>query len=103
MKKLLTLFFFLVAFISNAQRTMFGRNNKYVRTVVTSQNSATVTNGLVLNLDAGNSASYTGSGNTWTNLVTGNAVSSFTLNGSVTYNSAKDRRASCRERVSSPV
>ena len=88
MKKNLTLFFLFVAFISNAQRAMFGGNNKYVRPVVSSQNAATVTNGLVLNLDASNSASYPGSGTTWTNLVTGNAVSSFTLNGSVTYNSA---------------
>ena len=67
---------------------MFGGNNKYVRPVVSSQNSMGVTNGLVLNLDAGNSASYTGSGNTWTNLVSGNAVTSFTLNSNVTYNSA---------------
>ena len=88
MKQLLSLILLFIAFISNAQRTMFGGNNKYVRPVVSSQNSMAVTNGLVLNLDAGNSASYTGSGNTWTNLVTGNAVSSFTLNGSVTYNSA---------------
>ena len=88
MKKNLTLFFLFFAFISNAQRAMFGGNNKYVRPVVSSQNAATVTNGLVLNLDAANPASYSGSGTTWTNLVTGNAVTSFTLNGNVTYNSA---------------
>ena len=88
MKKNFTLFFLFVAFISNAQRAMFGGNNKYVRPVVSSQNAATVTNGLVLNLDAANPASYSGSGTTWTNLVTGNAVTSFTLNGNVTYNSA---------------
>ena len=88
MKKLLTLFLIFTAFISNAQRTMFGRNNNYVRPVIHFVAPAIVTNGLVLNLDAANPASYNGSGTTWTNLVTGNAVSSFTLNGSVTYNSA---------------
>lgn len=88
MKKLFILFLLLTAFISHAQRTMFGGNNNYVKPVVASQNSPTVTNGLVLNLDAANPASYTGSGNTWTNLVIGNAVTNFTLNGNVSYNSA---------------
>ena len=88
MKKNLTLFLLFIAFISNAQRTMFGRNNKYVRPVIPFVAPAIVTNGLVLNLDAANPASYSGSGTTWTNLVTGNAVTSFTLNGNVTYNSA---------------
>lgn len=88
MKKLLPLFLILTAFFSNAQRTMFGTNNTYARPVVSSQNSPTVTNGLVLNLDAANPASYPGSGNTWTNLVIGNAVTNFTLNGNVSYNSA---------------
>ena len=34
MKKLITLFFLFIAFISNAQRAMFGGNNKYVAPVV---------------------------------------------------------------------
>jgi len=88
MKKLITIFFVLFAFITNAQRAMFGGHNNYTVPVVASQNSTAVTNGLVLNLDAANSGSYPGTGTTWTNLVTGNAVTNFTLNGNVTYNSA---------------
>jgi len=88
MKKLLTIFLFLLAFHSNAQRTLFGGNNNYIKPVVASQTSATVTSGLVLHLDASNSASYPGSGATWTNLVTGNAVTNLTLNGSIAYNAA---------------
>ena len=44
-----------------------------------------VTDGLVLHLDAGNSNSYSGSGNTW-NDISGNS-NHFTLYGSPTYNS----------------
>jgi hypothetical protein len=88
MKKNITLFLLLTAFISNAQRTMFTGNNNYVKPVVASQNSAAVTNGLVLHLDTSNTASYPGNGTAWANLVTGNAVTNFTLNGNVTYNSA---------------
>lgn len=88
MKKLLLLFFILSAFHSNAQRVMFGGHNTYSTPAAPSQTPSGITHGLVLNLDAGNSASYSGSGTTWTNLVTGNALTSFTLNGNVTYNSA---------------
>ena len=45
-----------------------------------------VTDGLVLNLDAGNTASYPGSGNTWTDLSSTN--SNGTLTNGPTYNSA---------------
>jgi Concanavalin A-like lectin/glucanases superfamily len=44
-----------------------------------------VTNGLQLNLDAGNPASYPGSGTTWTDTVSAKA---FTLYNGVTYNAA---------------
>lgn len=88
MKNLITLFLLLTVFFSNAQRTMFAGNNNYVKPVVSSQSSAAVTNGLVLHLDASNSSSYPGSGTSWANLVTGNAVTNFTLNGNVTYNAA---------------
>jgi hypothetical protein len=44
-------------------------------------------NGLLLNLDAANPASYSGSGNTWTNLVTGNAVPSFSITSGTYVNS----------------
>ena len=67
MKKLFSILFLLSAFISNAQRTMFGSNNNYVAQVVVAP-PALVTADLVLNLDAGNTASYIGSGNSWNDL-----------------------------------
>jgi len=47
--------------------------------------TAPVTNGLQLYLDAGNTSSYPGTGSTWTDLVNSMA---FTLSGSPTYSSA---------------
>ena len=59
MKKLFTILILLTAFISNAQRTLFGGNNNYVAPVA----PATVpTNNLILYLNA---SSYTGTGTTW--------------------------------------
>ncbi len=46
-----------------------------------------VQTGLILNLDAANPASYSGTGNTWTNLVTGNAVPSFSISSGAYVNS----------------
>jgi prepilin-type N-terminal cleavage/methylation domain-containing protein len=52
-------------------------------TFVSNQNSGIVTSGLVLDLDAGNAASYPGSGATWTDLSTsGNNAA---LTGTVTF------------------
>jgi hypothetical protein len=68
MKKTLTLLYLFVAFISHAQRSMFGGHNNYVAPAATFQAPAIVTNGLLLNLDAANPASYTGSGTTWSDL-----------------------------------
>jgi hypothetical protein len=65
MKKLFTLFFLFLAFVSSAQRKLFHANN-YLATQ--SIPIPIVTNGLVLNLDAGNSSSYLGSGNSWNDL-----------------------------------
>jgi hypothetical protein len=86
MKKLLILFLFF-AFTSNAQEAFFRGNNNYVVPVVPFQAPPIVTNGLLLNLDAANPASYSGSGNTWTNLVTGNAVPSFSISSGTYVNS----------------
>lgn len=87
MKKILTISLFLSAFISNAQKSFFRGNNNYVAPVTTPiQAPSNTSSGLILNLDAGNTASYPGTGTTWTNLVTGTAVNSFTLNGDVNYN-----------------
>lgn len=51
------------------------------------QAPAIVQPGLILNLDAANPASYPGTGSTWTNLVTGNAVPSFSLSSGTYVNS----------------
>jgi hypothetical protein len=42
-------------------------------------------NGLLLNLDATNPSSYSGSGTTWNNLVTGNEVTNFTIQSGGAY------------------
>ena len=65
MKKIFTILYLPLAFISNAQRTMFGGNNNYVGPVAP---PSLVTTGLVLNLDAGNALSYNGTGTTWNDL-----------------------------------
>jgi hypothetical protein len=50
------------------------------RTQVTPTTSSIITNGLVLNLDAGNAASYSGTGTTWTDL-SGNGNNGTLVNG----------------------
>ena len=59
MKKIFTILFLLITFIANAQRTMFTRNNNYVRLVPPPVTTGTnpVTNGLILYLDATRTAS----------------------------------------------
>lgn len=59
MKKIFTIFFLFIAFVANAQRTMFGIQNNYVAPFVP---PTLVTNGLILYLNA---SSYTGTGTTW--------------------------------------
>ena len=83
MKKIFTLLLLLSAFVSHAQRTMFTSQNNYVAPVAP---ASLVTTGLVLNLDAGNSASYAGTGTTWTDL--SGRGNNGTLYNSVTYNSS---------------
>ena len=81
MKTLLTLLFLLSAFTSHAQRTMFGGQNNYVAPVAP---ASLVTTGLVLNLDAGNAASYAGTGTSWNDLSGSNHG---TLTNGPSYNS----------------
>ena len=83
MKNLLTLFLLLLACSAFAQRTVFGGHNNYVGPLAP---PSLVTTGLVLNLDAGNSVSYAGTGTTWTDL--SDKRNNGTLVNSVTYNSA---------------
>jgi hypothetical protein len=67
MKKRLTILFLFLAFISQAQRSMFVGNNNYVAPVAPAFISTT---GLLLYLDAGNTSSYPGTGTTWYDLST---------------------------------
>jgi len=82
MKKIFTLLFLFSAFIINAQRTMFTGQNNYVAPV----GPPSIVSAIVLDLDAGNSASYAGTGPTWTDL--SGKGNHGTLVNSVTYNSA---------------
>ncbi len=58
MKKLLTLFLLLLAFISNAQRTMFTGQNNYVAQVIIFQSPAIVTSVLIAYYDSSDPTSY---------------------------------------------
>jgi hypothetical protein len=57
-----------------------------IRIPILSSNASLIPSGLVLNLDAGNVASYPGSGTTWTDLI--GSGNNGTLVGGPTYNSA---------------
>ena len=69
MKKIVTLLFIFSALISNAQRTMFASKNNYVAPVIPFQappiTTGEINTGLLLYLNAGNTSSYSGNGNTW--------------------------------------
>jgi hypothetical protein len=79
MKKIFTILFLLTAFISNAQESFFRGNNNYVAPVALPVTTGTnpVTNGLILYLNA---SSYSGSGNTWSDLSTQNNNATLTNN-----------------------
>ena len=66
--KALIILLLLIGLFSNAQQAFFRGSNNYVAPVVTNQVSTVITSGLVLNLDAGNSASYSGTGTTWSDI-----------------------------------
>ncbi|MEY4333676.1 MAG: Synechococcus phage [Bacteroidota bacterium] len=77
MKKLFTILILFAAFISSAQRTMFASKNNYVAPVV-SAGPSIVTNGLVFNVDAANTSSYSGTGNIWADLSGSNNLKFYT-------------------------
>ena len=83
MKKIFTILFSLLVFVTNAQRTLFGGQNNYVAPIVTS-NLIQNTNSLVLYLDAYNTSSYAGSGSNWLDLSGNN--NNITLTGGYSYN-----------------
>ena len=82
MKKIFTLLLILSAFISNAQESFFRGNNNYVAPA----GPPSLVSALVLDLDAGNTSSYPGSGTRWTDL--SGKGNHGTLYNSVTYNSS---------------
>jgi hypothetical protein len=80
MKKTLTLLILFAACTLHAQEAFFKGNNNYQAPPVAPFTPPNIiTSGLILNLDAANPASYAGTGNTWTNLITGNAVPNFSI------------------------
>ena len=78
--KALIILVLLIGLFSNAQQAFFRGSNNYVAPVVTNQVSPVITSGLVLNLDAGNSASYSGTGTIWSDL-SGNGYNGTLTNG----------------------
>ena len=72
--------YYAKAFVTNSAGTNLGEVVNFTTTA-----PSLVTDGLVLNLDAGNSSSYSGSGTTWTDL--SGKGNNGTLVNSVTYNS----------------
>jgi hypothetical protein len=78
-------FLVFLSHITFGQNRMFQFQNGNVLTVPNIDNQAVITNGLVLNLDAGNTASYPGTGTTWTDL-SGNGNNGTLITG-VTYSS----------------
>jgi hypothetical protein len=87
MKNLFILFLLISAFSSNAQRTMFGSQNKYVApTAVAPPVSSIVTSDLLLYIDAENPNSYGGTGNTCYDLSAN--LNNGTLSTSTMFNNA---------------
>ena len=86
MKKLLVLFFLSTAFISNAQQSFFKGNNNYVVPppppfIAPPITTGEITTGLLLYLNAGNTSSYSGNGNTWYDLSGNNNHGTLRANG----------------------
>jgi hypothetical protein len=72
LKKLIIIFFLFLTLNCSAQRRTFHINNTFSTQPIPYQTPSIVSNGLVLNLDAGNTLSYIGSGNSWNDLSGGN-------------------------------
>ena len=86
MRKYISILLLLNVIASHAQHAFFRGNNNYVASTAAPQSSAVVTGGLILNLDAANSSSYTGTGTTWEDISGQNNTA--TLVGSPTYSSS---------------
>ncbi len=85
MRTILSILFVFSAFFTHAQRTLFSGQNNYVALVAPFQapplTTGEVTSGLLLYLNAGNTASYTGNGNTWYDLSGNNNHGTLRANG----------------------
>lgn len=69
--------------VSHAQHSFFRGTNIYVAPAIVAQDPPVITGGLILNLDAANPASYSGSGSTWTDI--SGANNNATLAGNPVY------------------
>jgi Concanavalin A-like lectin/glucanases superfamily len=90
MKKYLILLFIGNSFNINAQKAVFSaHNNEPTRVVQSALSPKIVTNGLIVQLDANYSTSYSGIGSTWTDIAGNNIVTivggTFTASGGVSY------------------
>ena len=89
MKKIITFVFVLSAFVSSAQRTMFGSQNNYVAPPFVFMNVPTgtnpVTTELKMYLDATRTASYSGSGTTWSDISGLSPANDVTLSPNLTF------------------
>ena len=90
MNKIATILLAFCAFNSTAQKAFFGsQNNEPSRFVQSTLAAKVITNGLIQNLDANNSASYGGSGNIWTDIAGTNhgtiVGGTFTTSGGVSF------------------
>ena len=89
MKKIITLLIVLSAFSGNAQRTMFGAQNNYVAPPFVFVNVPTgtnpVTTELKMYLDATRTASYSGTGTTWTDISGLTPANNVTLSSNLTF------------------
>ncbi len=84
MKKTLTLLILFTAYLSYGQEAFFKGNNNYQAPPVAPFTPPNiVTSGLILNLDAANPVSFSSTATNWSNLITGNAVTNFSISGGV--------------------
>jgi hypothetical protein len=79
MKNYISILLILVSMVSNAQYGNFRGSNNYVAPVITYLSPLPVTAGIVLNLDAASTTSYSGNGTTWTDI--SGSINNATLEG----------------------
>lgn len=68
MKKYFSVLILLTVFVAQAQQTFFRARNDYRPRIISYLSPLPVTAGIILNLDAASTTSYSGSGTTWTDI-----------------------------------